>query len=150
MATVRTNSQFKRQMNTPAAAKQWQEQTARLGRTTIQSLAPADTGYLKEKITANPSTSEAKVRFRASTGRVPYGLYQEVGTGIYGPLGRYITPKRARMLSWVDKATRSRVFANRVRGVRPSHYFKRSLEFLFGSSNVRYYGEQGGKPPAKG
>jgi hypothetical protein len=150
MARVVRNRNFKREMNTPAAARDWQELTARLGEQTIAALAPVDTGQLRQRIEADRSTSEASVRFRAPTdSEAPYALFQEVGTGIYGPLGRYITPKRAAMLSWVDRSG-DRVFAKRVRGVRPQHYFKRGLEYLFGQRNVRYYGDAGGKGTGQG
>lgn len=151
MATVRTNKAFKREMNTPAATKEWQQEIAREGVAAISALAPTGTGRLKSQITAERSTSDASVRFRVTTqSDAPYGLYQEVGTGIYGPLGRYITPKRSRMLSWVDSVTNERVFAKRVRGVRPVHYFKRGLEMLFGPTKVNYYGQQGGKGSVQG
>jgi len=150
MARVVRNRNFKRDMNTPAAARQWQDLTARLGEQTIAALAPVDSGHLRERIEASRSTRDASVRFRAPTDSdAPYALFQEVGTGIYGPLGRYITPKRAAMLSWVDKQG-NRVFAKRVRGVRPQHYFKRGLEFLFGPTNVRYYGDSGGRGTGPG
>jgi hypothetical protein len=53
------------------------------------------------------------------------------------------------MLSWVDRSG-DRVFAKRVRGVRPQHYFKRALEYLFGQQNVRYYGDAGGRGTGQG
>jgi len=150
MARVVRNRNFKRQMNSPQAAGRWQELTARLGEQTIASLAPVDSGQLRQRISAERSARDASVRFRAPTeSDAPYAVFQEVGTGIYGPLGRYITPKRARMLSWVDKQG-DRVFAKRVRGVRPQHYFKRGLEFLFGPRNVRYYGDSGGRGTGPG
>lgn len=150
MARVVRNRNFKREMNTPAAAGDWQRLTARLGEQTIAALAPVDTGQLRQRIEAEVSSRDASVRFRAPTDSdAPYALFQEVGTGIYGPLGRYITPKRAQMLSWVNQQG-DRVFARRVRGVRPQHYFKRALEFLFGQRNVRYYGDSGGRGTGAG
>lgn len=145
MARVVRNRAFKRQMNTPVAAARWQDEVARVGLESIRSFAPVDSGELRARLRADRSTVDASVRFKAPTeADAPYPLFQEVGTGIYGPLGRYITPKRARMLSWVDKAG-DRVFARRVRGVRPVQYFKRGLERVFGPRNVRYYGDVGGR-----
>jgi hypothetical protein len=165
MGSVRPNRRFKQEVNTPAGAAQWQEVAANFTRAGIRVLAPKDTGFLKQRITADKSRVTASVRFRSTVGEPPYDLYQEVGTGLYGPLNRWITPKRARFLSWIasPRGTRffgqsnqriygqgRRVFAKRVRGVPPRHYFKRALERLYGTSNVDYYGDTGGRPPQKG
>lgn len=165
MAEVRRNRRFKQEVNTPEGAGDWQTVTANYTRAAIRVLAPKDTGFLKQRILAEPSTRTASVRFKSTVGEPPYDLYQEVGTGLYGPLRRWITPKRAQFLSWIasPRGTRffaqsnrrifgegRRVFARRVRGTRPKHYFKRALERLFGEANVNYYGDTGGRPPQKG
>lgn len=49
---------------------------------------------------------------------VPYPTWQNTGTGIYGPLKRVITPRRARVMTWVGP--NGRVFAKSVRGVSKS------------------------------
>lgn len=54
-----------------------------------------------------------------------YGLYLEVGTGIYGPKARPITPKKAKALHFKLK-TGEEVFAKQVKGIPPKHIFEES------------------------
>ena len=54
-------------------------------------------------------------------------MYQEIGTGIYGPLGRPITPKTKKVLAFVGRGGKM-VFAKSVKGVRGRYYMKGSLE----------------------
>ena len=56
-----------------------------------------------------------------------YGLYLEVGTGIYGPKAKPITPKKARALRFKLK-TGEQVFAKKVKGIPPQNIFKESAE----------------------
>lgn len=145
---VVVNRGFKAEMARPPACASWQVEVARQGVAAIEFFAPEDTGVLKAMIQAEPSITEARVRFKAPVGPPAYDLFQEVGTGIYGPLGRYITPKRARMLSWVDRATGQRRFAHRVKGTPATRYHKRGLEALF--RRVSYYGREGGRGAQRG
>jgi hypothetical protein len=58
--------------------------------------------------------------------KVPHALYHEKGTGIYGPKGRPITPKRAKFLRWVDVNTGKVMYRRSVKGVPPKWIGKRS------------------------
>lgn len=58
-----------------------------------------------------------------------YAGFQEYGTGIYGPEKRPITPKRGKVLTWVDPDTGQRIFARAVRGVPPKRFMHRAIEF---------------------
>jgi len=51
--------------------------------------------------------------------RVPHAVYHEFGTGIYGPKGTPITPKRARLLRWKNPDTGKWCSAKSVKGVKP-------------------------------
>ena len=123
----------------PAATKGWTDAAAHTGKAAIVALAPRETGFLKMNVRTRtfPGRKGPDVRYEAFP---EYALYQELGTGLYGPRHRWITPKRARMLSWIDSRTGDRRFARRVRGVRPQRYFKRGLEATYGRRAVRYYG----------
>ena len=59
----------------------------------------------------------------------PHALYQHEGTGIYGPKGRPIRPKRAKLLSWIDPSTGQRVFAKEVRGTPAKKFLTRAIDF---------------------
>ncbi|MFZ4431557.1 MAG: hypothetical protein ACOYOQ_00020 [Microthrixaceae bacterium] len=144
MASYRRNPRFKAEMARPENNRKWVYETARTGRDAIQAAAPRATGFLTSRVDAEASPSNPTVRFRVDVGQPPYGLFQEVGTGLYGPLKRYITPKRAKMLSWISD-TGERVYAKRVRGTRPKRYIREAFWAVFGRQRVRYYGREGGR-----
>lgn len=123
---------------------------ARAASSAVAAAAPKETGFLTTRIEAVPVFGEPAVRVRAGVGDPPYGLFQEVGTGLWGPLRRWITPKRARMLSWIDSTSGRRVFRDRVAGVKPRRYFLAGLAAVVGRGNVDYYGDRGGRPPQFG
>lgn len=139
---------FKKSVRQPQNCREWQERTAYVAAQAISSAAPRQTGFLKTRVKGFPQR-DGTVRFRADVGDPPYGLFQEVGTGLYGPLQRWITPKRAKALSWVTESG-DRVFAKRVRGTPPKRYFRLGLWSMFGRKRVRYYGDSGGRGKAKG
>jgi len=56
-----------------------------------------------------------------------YGIYLEVGTGIYGPKATPILPKKAKVLHFKLK-TGEGVFARQVKGIPPQSVFEESLE----------------------
>lgn len=150
MGRVVMNKSFKREMGTPPNCSRWQEEVAQQGAVAISLHAPEDTGALRERIEGTPHRTQPSVRFRAHSPDpdTPYPLWQDIGTGLYGPLKRYITPTQAKMLSWIDRATGNRRFARRVRGTPATHYFREGLLSLF--TKVRYYGDRGGRGAQKG
>jgi hypothetical protein len=92
--------------------------------------APVDEGILRASIDHAILVTRGRVIGRVGTG-LKYGLYQHEGTGIYGPRGRVITPKRGRFLVFESKGAfgplprgarrpapggRQLVFARKVRG----------------------------------
>lgn len=139
---------YKKAVRLPENCRRWQEETAYVGAQAIRAAAPKQTGFLTTRIDGFPQR-DGSVRFRASVGDPPYGLFQEVGTGIYGPLKKYITPKRAKMLSWIEPGF-GRVYARKVRGVPPKRFFRNGFWATFGKRRVRYYGTTGGIGKAKG
>lgn len=149
VARVRRNPGFKAQYRLPANNRQWTDAAARTGKSAIVAAAPRETGFLKQsfKTYTFPGARGPTVRYVALP---EYAVYQEVGTGIYGPLGRYITPTTAKVLSWIDSGTGDRVFARRVRGTPARRYFRKGLEATFGKRNVRYYGASKLNVPQRG
>lgn len=56
-----------------------------------------------------------------------YALFVEIGTGIYGPTGRPIKPKRAKLLVWRDKSGKL-IFARKVRGRRATPFMRPAVD----------------------
>lgn len=156
MATVRLNPAFKREMGLPSNTRGWQREAGRVGKAAIQARAPrrfgtlAGTVYVRNLYLGGTTV----VRFVAP---VKYATWQEVGTGLYGPLRRYITPRRAKYLSWVDtkkspgrpggpQPLGPRRFAKRVRGTKPTRFMYRGLADTFGAGQTRSWAATGGKP----
>lgn len=142
MARVQMNPQFKSAYRLPQNSGRWQNAAANTGKAAIAAAAPIETGFLKSSFRTRkfPGRVGPTVRYIA----VPeYALFQEVGTGLYGPLGRWITPKRARVLAWIDSGSGAPRFARRVRGVPPQRYFQKGLNATFGAGRVKYYGAAG-------
>lgn len=105
---------------------------ARLTQATAKSLAPVDRGVLRASITVKVTSLAAQHKVLARIGsKVPHAIWQERGTGIYGPQRRPITPKNGPFLVFTPRkgpyAGRT-VFARQVRGVRPKHYLLRALQ----------------------
>lgn len=66
-----------------------------------------------------------------------YGLYVHEGTGVYGPKGQPIRPKRGRFLVFEARNARTTapgrgnlVFAREVRGQRPQRFLLESLQAM--------------------
>ncbi|WP_301126737.1 HK97-gp10 family putative phage morphogenesis protein [Streptomyces cacaoi] len=87
--------------------------------------APVDRGQLRASI-----RSETWQRGSQVVGEVwsslEYAAYVHQGTGIYGPTGRPIRPRRALVLSW-DQPGVGRLFAREVRGQRPQPFLAEAL-----------------------
>lgn len=142
MASVTMNPSFKQEMGLPQNSLGWQQTAATAGVAAIQQAAPGN-GKLSHSI-------YSRVQFDGVTTHVlflspvSYASAQETGTGLYGPMKKYITPKRGRFLSWVGPGGQ-RVFAEEVAGVRPRLYFYRGMVKVFGPAQVRSYAASGGK-----
>lgn len=100
-------------------------------------LAPVDTGRLRSSIVGEVRHRGGLVYGRVGT-RVRYARYVHNGTGIYGPKHAWITPKKGKFLVFKPKGSVRRrnargqfqsdkIFARRVRGVRPTPFLSRAL-----------------------
>lgn len=81
-------------------------------------------GALADSIThTQPALiDEGLVGCQISVG-VPYGRWQDEGTGIYGPTGARIFPRTARVLRFDWPAAGGVVFARSVAGAPGRHFF---------------------------
>ncbi len=88
--------------------------------------APIDKGLLRGSIHSDIRTIGNETVGVVGT-NLEYAPYQEFGTGIYGPKGSPITPKRGKFLVFKNKAGRQ-VFARSVKGSRPRRFMAKGLK----------------------
>jgi HK97 gp10 family phage protein len=84
-----------------------------------------DTGTLRSSINTQLLSLGGKPVVQVGT-NLFYAIYVHEGTGIYGPKGRPITPKTAKMLSWKNRKG-ARIFAKSVKGMKPNPFLKNAL-----------------------
>jgi hypothetical protein len=84
-----------------------------------------NTGLLRSSIRAELVSTGGALVCQIGT-NVYYAWYVHEGTGIYGPKGAMIVPKTATVLSWKVKGGK-RIFAMRVKGMRPNPFLKDAL-----------------------
>lgn len=119
-------------MSTALEQLQAHLRTRELTRTTVavqltvtetQDAASRRTGALAESITGeSPTLADSRYVTRI-TAAAPYALYQDEGTGVYGPSGVRIFPTRAKALRFDWPAAGGVVFAKSVAGAPGRHYF---------------------------
>lgn len=162
MGKVIVNRNFKRELVRPENTREWQRKVGTAGLAAIRAHSPVNYGTLQ-------ASWFSHVHYDGRTTRVIFGsrlpdaraVYQEVGTGLYGPMHRWITPKRAKALRWFDNRpgvpggpspTGAVHFAKRVRGSPPQLYMATAMRELFGFDQVISYAPIGGRrrrmPPA--
>lgn len=83
-----------------------------------------DTGRLRSSVTHDVRTRGGKPVGRVGT-NVRYARYVHDGTGIRGPRGAMIVPKRAKVLRWESDGRV--VFSARSRGMAPNPFLKKAL-----------------------
>jgi hypothetical protein len=94
-----------------------------------------DEGTLRASLHQQVTVSADEVRGRVDT-PLEYGLYLELGTGLFGPKKQVIRPVRAKALRFEvkgkkpvrGKGSRPVVFARYVRGVEGDRWLTRALE----------------------
>lgn len=100
---------------------------------TAKQLAPRETGELRRSINRMPiSIRGLHVRVKVAT-NCGYGLFPEEGTGIYGPTGSVITPKRARLLVFKPRGLSHVISVKSVRGQPGQHFMRQALTSVVGS-----------------
>jgi hypothetical protein len=101
-------------------------QVALLGVAEAKKLVPHVTRNLSRTIRVGQVTAKSARVLAGGTSRVGYARYVEEGTGIHGPRGRRITPRKARVLSWKTKG--KRFFAASVAGRKATPYLVPGVE----------------------
>ncbi len=108
------------------AVRRVAENTANIARAT----APVDNGQLRSSIRVEMRYGDGQVKAWVYT-PLEYGLHLHEGTGVYGPTGQPIRPRRGQYLVFPSRSGRGgrggMVFAREVRGVRPRRFLLNAL-----------------------
>lgn len=106
------------------------DRTANMAR----AYAPVDNGPLRASFRVRVVFTKSRIKAWIYT-ELEYGLFVHEGTGIYGPKGQMIKPKRGKYLVFEARNARTtapgrgtKVFARQVRGQRPNRYLLRALQ----------------------
>lgn len=95
----------------------------------VQGNASRRTGFLAESVKAEPPVvTSTEIRIHIEVG-ADYGIYQEEGTGIFGPEGRPITSTRpGGVLRFDWPAAGGIVFARSVIGSEPTRFWSKAVD----------------------
>lgn len=85
-----------------------------------------DTGRLRASIASQVVHRNGLPAVIVGT-NVNYALAVHSGTGIYGPKGTPIRPRRAKRLRFRPKGSRKYVYARQVKGMRPNRFLANAL-----------------------
>lgn len=138
MARVDRNPAFTRQYFAENGQR-WQEDAGAMGQAAIQAAAPVETGELVASVTHHPMfdpDGSPAVRYNIGA---DHAVAVDQGTGIYGKYGRRITPRQAKVLSWLQDGRR--VFAKSTRGQPGQHYIRTGLRAVFSTVIEHLYGK---------
>lgn len=98
------------------------------------SMAPVDDGPLRASLRTKFEYGSREVKGWVYSD-LEYSIYVHEGTGIYGPRGQPIRPKRGQYLVFEARNARTTprgrgnlVFARQVRGQRPNRFLLRALQ----------------------
>lgn len=89
------------------------------------------TGTLQRSILTQVSYPNGQVSVDAKQ-----GIFNEVGTGLYGPEAKPIVPKTAKALAW--KSGGSLVFAKKVKGMKAQPFFKPGIDAALGYMQAQF------------
>lgn len=94
---------------------------------TAKSLAAVDSGLLRASIRGRLEKDSRGLFGRIGT-TVSYAKYVEVGTGLYGPRKKKITPRTAQALKFTVGG--KTVFAKSVKGQRPQPFLRPAIAVI--------------------
>lgn len=92
-----------------------------------KQLAPIDQGPLRAGIQVTPMRRTGSVIAGSVNATRAYSIFQEAGTGIYGPRKAPIRPKNGKFLVFKGRDGKT-IFARQVKGSRPRWFMKGSVE----------------------
>lgn len=110
----------------------WQVDTKPRLSAAIVTTMPIDTGNMVLETTVEPFTDDAGRPSLRVRGKAFYTAFVDQGTGLWGPLAKYITPSKGKtVMKWVSRETGRTVYAKRTKGQPGQHFFRRAMEMLF-------------------
>lgn len=123
----------------------WQRDTAPKIAAALVTTMPIDTGEMVLGVEMEEFVdAEGRPSIRAR-GTAKHTGWVDQGTGLFGPLGKYITPKAGKeFLKWTSRETGRPVYARRTRGQPGQHFFRRALEMVFDRVTEYPFGRGGG------
>lgn len=95
-----------------------------------RSNAPVDSGELRGSIRVEQMLTNTEIKTWVYSD-LDYSIYVHEGTGIYGPSGSPIRPRRSRFLVFPGRGggrNGNLIFARQVRGQRPQRYLLDALK----------------------
>lgn len=95
--------------------------------TRAKELVGVDTGRLRASLTIQSAMTADGPTAVVGT-RVDYARYHHDGTGVYGPTGQRIRPRRAKALRFKPKGSSVFIFRASVKGSRPNPFLRDALE----------------------
>lgn len=113
-------------------AKDLIENIGQFGEKILMAQAPRDEGYILRHIGRDPVTfypggpgggGEYRSVFGVKAGTSKHPLYAEFGTGIYGAVGWYITPRTQPFMTFYGDRAGRILHKKFVKGQKPQHYF---------------------------
>jgi len=102
------------------------ERAGQEGMNVAKQESPKRTGHNMRSISYEVQVDGVDVRLIVSTAS-GYGGWLAIGTGIYGPRGQPIRPKRAKVLAWKGEDGKVH-FAKEVKGFPPDPYMNIAYE----------------------
>jgi phage gpG-like protein len=90
-------------------------------------LAPVDRGQLRASLTVEYANGPGGPIARIGS-NLPYAIFVHEGTGLFGPRGMPITPKRGRFLVFTPRGASKPVFARSVRGMPGRPFLLQALK----------------------
>jgi hypothetical protein len=119
---IRTNAS-RRQPELVVAAHRLVSRTAQAVAVRARFYAPEDTGKLRDRIQPRQTVQVSQHRVEAIVeADTFYAVWQHEGTGIYGPHGTRIVPRRAQFLRFYWKKVGAVVAYRSVRGTPGTKY----------------------------
>ena len=92
-----------------------------------QNRSPVFCGKLRRSIRVGRVTFRGRIASVKVSTNTGYGLYPEEGTGIYGPKGQVIRPKKAPFLVFQPRGLGHIIRVRSVKGQRGQHYMRDAL-----------------------
>jgi phage gpG-like protein len=90
--------------------------------------APVDRGPLRASLAIQYRSGPQNAPVARIGSNLPYAIYVHEGTGIYGPRGAMIRPRRAPFMVWTPRGSKRAVFAKQTKGMKGRPFLLNALK----------------------